>query len=45
MNVTKEILEEAIGLVDGFESTIDLANASCGCFGCGLGCSGTVGMD
>lgn len=45
MKVTKKILAEAMALVDGFEATAVLSNSACGCFGCGMGCSGTVGMD
>ncbi len=44
MIVRKELLMKAQGIVASFTPEIAFAAASCGCFGCGYGCSGTVGM-
>lgn len=45
MKVTEELLNAAIAILDAKQGTMDddqLIN-SIGCFGCGLGCSDTVG--
>lgn len=48
MKVSDSLLEQATELVENQEVLIeDLLDVmpGCGCSGCGLGCSGTVGMD
>lgn len=48
MKVSESLLEQATVLVENQESSIeDVLDVmpGCGCSGCGLGCSGTVGMD
>ena len=46
MSVKKETLSRAMKIVAEFDpSGIVCMAATCGCSGCGFGCSGTVGMD
>ena len=45
MNVSETLLGEAIYVVEEGNEEITSVMAGCGCSGCGLGCSGTVGMD
>ncbi len=45
MKVTEELLNAAVAALESNQSAMDeeqLIN-SIGCFGCGMGCSGTVG--
>lgn len=45
MKVSETLLEEATYVVEEVNEEITSVMAGCGCSGCGLGCSGTVGMD
>lgn len=45
MSVKRETLNKAREIVAGFTPSPTVSLASCGCSGCGFGCSGTVGMD
>ena len=45
MSVKKETLNKARKIVAKFNPSEVICMASCGCWGCGFGCSGTVGMD
>lgn len=48
MKVSDSLLEQAIELVENQDSLVENlleVMPGCGCSGCGLGCSGTVGMD
>ncbi|MDH6305893.1 hypothetical protein M2459_003103 [Parabacteroides sp. PF5-5] len=44
MKVSELLLEEATLLVENTNNNLVAEMAACGCFGCGMGCSGTVGM-
>ena len=44
MTIRKDLLMKARGIVESFTPETAVAAASCGCFGCGYGCSGAVGM-
>ena len=44
MIVKLETLSRARRIVAGFAPSKAVVMAACGCFGCGFGCSGTVGM-
>lgn len=44
MSVKLETLNRARKIVAGFAPSEAVVMAACGCFGCGFGCSGTVGM-
>lgn len=44
MKVTDLLLEEAALLVENTDNNLAEEMAACGCFGCGMGCAGTVGM-
>ena len=48
MKVSDSLLAQANSFVESKVICIDNTISTmpgCGCFGCGLGCSGTVGMD
>ena len=45
MSVKKETLKKAKTIVTGYTPSETVCMAYCGCWGCGFGCSGTVGMD
>ena len=45
MSIKKQTLKKARKLVANFTPSKAILLASCGCWGCGYGCSGTVGMD
>ncbi|MDR2414487.1 MAG: hypothetical protein LBD64_05840 [Odoribacteraceae bacterium] len=46
MNVPESLFLEATALVQSREvPEASRGVYACGCFGCGLGCAGTVGMD
>ncbi|MDR1274060.1 MAG: hypothetical protein LBK12_05880 [Odoribacteraceae bacterium] len=46
MKVSDALLLEATALVQSKDLSEQMQRVvACGCFGCGLGCSGTVGMD
>lgn len=45
MKVSESLLSEAAEIVESVNEEVVSAMAGCGCSGCGLGCSGTVGMD
>lgn len=45
MDVSDSLLEEAAIVVENVSEELISIMAGCGCFACGLGCSGTVGMD
>ena len=45
MNVTEEMLVAAAEIINGFSATPIAMSGHCGCDYCGIGCSGTVGMD
>jgi hypothetical protein len=44
MKVSELLLKEAAMLVKNADSSLVSEIVACGCFGCGMGCSGTVGM-
>ncbi len=44
MTIKKETWKKAQRLVAKFTPEKAIAMSDCGCFGCGYGCSGTVGM-
>ena len=45
MSVKKETLSRAMKIVAEFNPPGIVCMAACGCWGCGFGCSGTVGMN
>lgn len=45
MSVKKETLSRAMKIVAEFNPSGIVCMAACGCWGCGFGCSGTVGMN
>jgi len=45
MKVSDSLLMEATEIVKDVNEEIISTMPGCGCSGCGLGCSGTVGMD
>jgi len=45
MKVSETLLAEAAEVVEHVSVEIVEGVYACGCFGCGLGCAGTVGMD
>ena len=44
MSVKRETLKKAEAIVAGYVPSEIICMAHCGCWGCGYGCSGTVGM-
>jgi hypothetical protein len=44
MKVSELLLKEAAMLVENADNSLVTEMAACGCFGCGMGCAGTVGM-
>lgn len=45
MKVSDSLLVKAANIVENVNGEVVSAMAGCGCSGCGIGCSGTVGMD